>query len=129
MIALISVECPYCHARGNVLMSPGSFIIIGPCPECNQKIAIFWGQALALDTQIMSTASGEEKVRHVLKVLTSFLAKRLEELLLTDSASSDSEQFEPEANPWPKADEITAQLEMLDDAEAFKKLFGQPPRI
>lgn len=90
MLSLIEVECPHCGAKGQIMIPPVGAIIIGPCPQCQELVVVFCGQVLALEKEIMSEGSLEERHGHLMEVLTRFLNDRLTKLLGHDSDSDVS---------------------------------------
>ncbi|MAF13289.1 MAG: hypothetical protein CMI53_00140 [Parcubacteria group bacterium] len=77
MISLINIQCPHCNVQKAILIPPIGSILIGLCKDCNDSIAIFEGQALALDTQIIRTADIENRKKHLLEILDRFLKERI----------------------------------------------------
>jgi len=119
---------------------PGS-IIVGPCPECSEMVAVFGGQVLALDKEMMLHGSLEDRKRHLLEVLGVFLEARVDRLLSQAEAEaqpSDGETEEPdtpglalpqEPRVRPISDSelqhfITDEMKLLDNSDAFRAIFG-----
>jgi hypothetical protein len=77
MIALLKIHCPHCGVAGQILMPPPGAIIIGPCPECSRLVAIFAGEALPLNDEVMNNGAIKEKYAHVMEVLSEYLEKQV----------------------------------------------------
>ena len=137
MVSLISVQCPHCGAQGQILLPPVGSIIIGPCPECKELVAVFCGQVLPLNKELMENADLDEKRTHLLEVLTNFLRERVGKLMADDGAIAESYEefdgppldFEESEKP---ADEISqtevdefldVDLKLLDNKAYFKSVF------
>lgn len=88
MMSLIEVRCPHCGVRGRIMAPPLGTIIFGPCPECQEMVTIFCGQALPLDKEIMARGGDEEKKEHLLETLGLFLQDRIEQLFRTPDGST-----------------------------------------
>jgi hypothetical protein len=86
MLSLIEVKCPHCGAQGQIMLPPLGSIIVGPCPECHEMVVVFCGKVMALDKNIMSHGSTEEKQEHLLEVLGVFLQERIERLFSAEAA-------------------------------------------
>jgi len=80
MLSLMNVQCPHCAAKGKIMTPPQGAIIVGPCPDCNGMVAIFGGEVLPLDNDIMAGDNLEEKQEHLLEVLGVFLQNRIKRL-------------------------------------------------
>ncbi len=95
MIALLKIHCPHCGVAGQILMPPPGAIIIGPCPECNRLVAIFAGEALPLDDEIMNNSAIREKYDHVMEVLSGYLQKQVRQCFSqTESGPENSKTKE-----------------------------------
>lgn len=143
MVSLISVQCPHCGAQGQILLPPVGSIIIGPCPECKELVAVFCGQVLPLDKHIMENADVDEKRSHLLEVLTDFLEDRVGKLMTDDGAIP--EDYEEYDGPEPDSEEpelpaskqvakeisqgevdqfLDVDLKLLDNQAYFKSVFN-----
>ncbi len=80
MLSLIEITCPHCGVQGQILLPPLGAIIVGPCPECGDMVAIYCGRALPLDREIMVSGTQSERRAHLLDVLGTFLKGRVERL-------------------------------------------------
>lgn len=89
MISLIEVTCPHCGAQGRVILPPMGSIVMGPCPECKEMLAVFCGEALPLDSAIMRDGSKAEKHDHLLEVLGVFVHERVQRLLTAESSTEE----------------------------------------
>lgn len=85
MLSLIEVQCPHCGARGQVQVPPVSAMIVGPCPQCNELVLIFCGQALAVDKNIIVNGSTADRREHLEEITTKFLRDRIAKLFPDDS--------------------------------------------
>ncbi len=137
MVSLISVQCPHCGAQGQILLPPVGSIIIGPCPECKELVAVFCGQVLPLKKEIMENASLDEKRSHLLEVLTDFLHERVGKLMTDEDAISESLEeydgppleFEQAEKPAEEISQnevdqfLDVDLKLLDNKAYFKSVF------
>ena len=80
MVPTIQVTCPHCGARGQIVLPPLGSIVIGPCPQCEEVVAVFCGQALPLQKDIILNGTYDERFEHVASVLQDFVEERLTEL-------------------------------------------------
>ena len=127
MIALLKIHCPHCGVAGQVLMPPPGAIIIGPCPECNQLVAIFAGEALPLNTEIMNNGEIKEKYEHVMQVLSVYLEKQVRQCFSQVESGSASHQAEGDAansglRPITEGEIrrfVQTELSELDEPEFF----------
>ena len=150
MVSLIEVRCPHCGTEGKMMTPPLGAIIIGACPECSGMVAVFCGQALALDEAIMRHGSDDEKREHLMEVIGLFVHDRLEQLFASgagfqlgaledddanagratpDGATDDDALPEPELSAPPITDEELAsfrkvELRLIDDKQYFEAVFG-----
>lgn len=81
MLSVIEVKCPHCGARGQIVMPPLGAIIVGPCPQCHEFVAVFCGRALPLNKDIVLNGSSEEKQEHIMGALADFLEEQVAELV------------------------------------------------
>ena len=150
MISLIQIRCPHCGAKGKMMLPPTGLILIGPCPQCHELVAIFCGQALPLDTEIMKSGSTEEKEAHLLVVLTEFIESQIGEMVHqsfgaeentdenldppsvhsgTDAdADWTAEEHEQAGDMSISAEEVLyfrdTELNLLDNPDYFRAIFG-----
>lgn len=151
MLSLTQVKCPHCGAKGQVILPPLGTIIVGPCPECKDMVALFCGRVLALDTDVMVNHPPEEKRQHLLDVLMKYLENRVDAVFSEEvpQFSGEADEIEdgepdeataasvaPAARPKVKAsspgpiskeevDEFrNVHLPLLDDNEYFRSVFG-----
>lgn len=116
MMSLIEVKCPHCGTRGQIMLPPLGALVIGPCPECHEMVVVFCGRALALDRQTMTEGTQTERAEHLLGVLTTFLEKRVEQLL--EQADEPSEASEDARGPHAEPVARTPNDEdLLDDED------------
>jgi hypothetical protein len=124
-------------------------IVIGPCPQCQEFVAVFCGAALPLDKHTVLNGSPKQKREHLLAVLTRFLGERLSQFVTEipsiEGAESAGEEADmpgesaPEALLQPLADVgtgnpqiteaevdqfIRSDLPLLDNKHYFKAIFG-----
>ena len=140
MISLVQVTCPHCGAQGQVLLPPQGMIVVGPCPQCQELVAVFCGKAFALDKDTMLHGSAEEKSEHLMGLLCEFVEDRIDDLLGRGHDDSEAESDTPMVEPFtsPRAHRGTAgaisetefeeflrrDLPHLDDANYFRAIFG-----
>lgn len=128
MIALLKIHCPHCGVAGQVLMPPPGAIIIGPCPECSNLVAIFAGEALPLNTEIMNNGEIKDKYEHVLQVLSAYLEKQVRQCFsqADSNIAAQTNQFEDEHGELHPITEVEIQrfvemeLRELDTPEFFE---------
>jgi hypothetical protein len=109
MIAVLHITCPHCGTGGQVVLPGPGAIVVGPCPQCGEIMAIFCGTALPLDKEVVMNGSREDRQEHVREVLTAHLDLQIDQLveqMLTEgSAISGEEAMRPEA---PEPEETAA---------------------
>lgn len=147
MLSLIEVKCPHCGAQGQIVLPPLGAIIVGPCPECQGMVVVFCGRVLALDKEVMTDGTMEEKRAHLLQILSKFIEERVSRLLGENSAdqeeerttSSESSETDEVVTPGKlslhgsqKAPVITTEemksfidvdLKLIDNKDYFKAVF------
>jgi hypothetical protein len=146
MLSLIDVKCPHCHAQGRIVTPPPGSIIVGPCPECSEMVAVFGGKVLALDKDLMQHGTTEDKKRHLLEVLGVFIEGRIERLL-NQAVVNEAEPDAPQPDQEPEADKpapvefppfamkagiteqefrafLSGEMDLLDNPQAFRAIFG-----
>jgi len=127
MIALLKIHCPHCGVAGQVLMPPPGAIIIGPCPECNKLVAVFAGEALPLNDEIMNNGEIRAKYEHVLQVLSAYVKKQVRQCFTKkDNRVKDKrEPAEPHDAEFKPITEVEirqfvqTELRELDSREFF----------
>ncbi len=150
MLSLIEVRCPHCGAQGQIMLPPLGAIIVGPCPECHNMVVIFAGKVLPLDNDIMHGEDADAKRSHLLKVLGAFLEDRITRLVgeaevsraperkpdpAMELSRGHAEEEDPAVDPFGNASTapissaevdsfVNVDLEMLDDKEYFRMVFG-----
>ena len=150
MISLVQIRCPHCGATGRMVLPPVGTILIGPCPQCQEMVAIFCGQALALDTEVIKNGSNPEKEAHLMAVLTEFIENQVGDMIhrsfegevhtdqdldtpRIDGEDSPDPQWPPENSPEEWVSEISAEelshfreteLNLIDDPHYFRAIFG-----
>lgn len=150
MLSLIEVRCPHCGAQGQIMLPPLGAIIVGPCPECHNMVVIFAGKVLPLDNDIMHGEDADAKRSHLLKVLGEFLEDRITRLVGEPeslnapkpkegeglhSGKGQEDEGAPALDPFGNASTapissaevdsfVNVDLEMLDDKEYFRMVFG-----
>ena len=137
-MSLIEVTCPHCQVKGRVLLPPMGSLAIGPCPYCNGIVAIFCGQALALDRELLASGDIEQCRDHVIMTLTAFLEERVDAMLTDDGfialLSTQCAALEPNAETNPERSEeditddevrqfVSFELEHLKDKTYFDSIF------
>ncbi|MBI1321371.1 MAG: hypothetical protein GC168_20805 [Candidatus Hydrogenedens sp.] len=146
MLSLIDVKCPHCHAQGRIVTPPPGSIIVGPCPECSEMVAVFGGRVLPLDKGLMQHGTTEEKKRHLMEVLGVFIEERIERLLNQPPAEPAEDKQPEAAHEEPAAPPgglelagfdmkpnisdqefrafLSGEMDLLDNPKAFKAIFG-----
>jgi len=131
MIALLKIHCPHCGVAGQVLMPPPGAIIIGPCPECSNLVAIFAGEALPLNTEVMNNGTIREKYEHVLQVLSTYLEKQVRQCFSQadpnlSAKANETGEMQQELHPITEVEIqrfVEKELGELDTPEFFER-FG-----
>jgi hypothetical protein len=101
MLSVTEVHCPHCGAKGKILLPSQGAILIGPCPNCDEMVAVFCGNGLPLDKDVMTSGTVQEKHRHLMEVLTSFLDMSIRETLKQQSGAKDGSDGEGEIDLEP----------------------------
>lgn len=147
MLSVTEVHCPHCGAKGKILLPSQGAILIGPCPNCDEMVAVFCGNGLPLEKEVMTSGSLQEKHRHLMETLTTFLDLSIRETLKQQAGEEggavELEPFElrfdmPETED--AADQTTAppsrisegelqsfrdiDLKFLDNKAYFDSIFG-----
>lgn len=135
MLSIAEVECPHCGARGRLILPNQGAVLIGPCPRCQEMVAVFCGMGLPLDKHVMTEGSTEEKHAHLMEILTGFLDQAIAQTLSQNEESDSDEHTEiPEFNDeTPRGDEMISpdefnrfkeqDLQLLDDKDYFNTIF------
>ena len=136
MLSIAEVECPHCGARGKLILPSQGAVLIGPCPRCQEMVAVFCGMGLPLDKAIMTEGSQDEKHAHLMEVLTSFLDHAIAETLAQHDKEGGEEGAEDAAEfdeSTPRGDEVISgeefdrfkseDLKLLDDKDYFNAIF------
>ena len=127
MIALLKIHCPHCGVAGQVLMPPPGAIIIGPCPECSHLLAIFAGEALPLDDEIMNNSEIKDKYAHVMQVLSKFVEEQVRQCfsqgnMEEKSHDSGQKELDDELRPITEVEIqrfVEEELRDLDSPDFF----------
>jgi len=132
------------------MLPPVGSLIVGPCPECEELVAVFAGCVLPLDKEVMFEGSLKDKREHLVSVLNSFIEDRVTRLLQSaeeheDESSEDLMEGEGaatavqepgEAPQMPSASSkelisrcerdnfVEFDLNRLDNKDYFKAIFG-----
>ena len=114
MMSLIEVQCPHCGAQGQIMLPPLGAIIVGPCPECHEMVAIFCGRVLPLSKDVMARGSKEERREHVLQVLNVFIESRVEQLF--EGPAEDNGVLSDALGQAPEAEEAPASINVFGNA-------------
>ena len=122
MLSVIEVKCPHCGANGQLMVPPLGSIIVGPCPECRELVAVFCGHVLPLDKKIMINGTSDARREHLMAGITDFLDSRIAKLI--DDSSDNSEcvanhQFGNDVQYFDD-DEVTEGIISDDEIEHFK---------
>ncbi len=127
MLTLINVTCPHCAAKGQVMVPPLGAIIIGSCPECQKAVCLFNGIILALDDEIITGSDRDLKCEHLLEVMTDYLRGCVERMLdeTNNPAAPDTDRDKAGRADNPRAigTVTAADLALLDDKDAFNRIF------
>lgn len=143
MLSVTEVHCPHCGAKGKILLPSQGAILIGPCPNCDEMVAVFCGNGLPLDKEVMMSGSNQEKHHHLMEVLTSFLDMSIRDTLKQQTNPENGEFSEDgELDPFElkysteesPAEPVTiseddvqtfrdVDLKFLDNKEYFDSIF------
>lgn len=119
MLSIAEVECPHCGARGRLVLPNQGAVLIGPCPRCQEMVAVFCGVGLPLDKEIMVQGNLTEKHTHLMDVLTSFLDHAISETLAQHEEQSQQSAESPEAS----ADAVDEPVEISqEELEKFREV-------
>lgn len=141
MINIIKIKCPHCGVEGQLVLPESDAIIIGPCPECNNTVAIFAGKALALDKSLLTKATREEAYNHLYGVLEGLIREKLDRIFNSAFPETPSDVSEEEAHTPKEGVEdehldasaisttelhafVQNELPLLDNRDYFKAIFG-----
>ena len=142
MLSLVEIECPHCEAKGQVLLPPLGTIIFGPCPSCNEIVALFAGSVIPLDKKVMTYGTSAEKREHLLEQLDEMLHEQLDQMF-SDGFSDGEEQAQgsnKEISPSivkgiasPISDQeaqdfCSIDLNLIDRKGFFDRIFGSTER-
>jgi hypothetical protein len=81
-------------------MPPVGSIVVGPCPQCEQFVAIFCGKALPLDRDVILKGAHDERCQHLRDVLTHFLDERIGHLAEQIAAYPEGMATPAELDDW-----------------------------
>ena len=150
MISVVQIRCTHCGAQGRMVLPPTGIILIGPCPQCKEMVAIFCGQALPLDTEIITHGSSKDKEMHLMSVLTDFIEHEIGEMvhksfMAEETADKSLDTPKPDTDYDPKAewtvedipetqnmaiseaefsDFLEKELKLIDNPNYFRAIFG-----
>jgi hypothetical protein len=135
---MIKIECPHCGASGSITPPPKEFIIIAPCPQCGELVVLFREKVVAINRNILTSGTFEEKKQHIADVITTFLDSvgPLPEAGLSDLAAiggfEESAEIELAATDTSGGitkeevrDFINIDLKLIDKKEYFEQVFGK----
>jgi hypothetical protein len=135
---MIKIECPHCGASGSITAPPKEFIIIAPCPQCGELVVLFREKVVAINRNILTSGTFEEKRQHIAEVITTFLDSvgPLPSPGLSDVAAIGGfgEGLEIELEPTDRSGGITTEevrdfinidLKLIDKKEYFEQVFGK----
>lgn len=149
MSSVIEVQCPHCHAKGQMKIPALASIILAGCPRCEEPVVIFLGRVFPLSEAILLEGSIEDRRDHILDVLTEVLAKGVDELMTQDAlvpgVAGEPTYEEAVEEPSPgsalhdqqqrstrgpigqsEIDQfVLSDLDRLDNSEYFNFVFGQ----
>ena len=133
------VHCPHCnHSAVTVPEMPGDVMAVVACQSCGQWSVFFRGRAVPIQREILEGGSMEDRQRHLAEIISHFLAAGL----FAQELSGFMQGLSPENPHWdtvphniapdlssPITDQERAQfaeidLPLLDDARAFRRIFG-----
>jgi len=140
MISMLDVQCPHCGVKGKIVVPSQGAILIGPCPHCDEMVAVFCGAVLPLDKEVMLNGNGRERRDHLLDVLTTFLEQSIGETLeqrppeasdedeLATEIQHDGPDWEADA-PSPISDDeyqkfLEVGLPSIDNKDYFDAIFN-----
>jgi hypothetical protein len=127
MISLIEVQCPHCGVKGKIMVPSQGVILIGPCPQCDELVAVFCGQALPLEKEVMLNGSGRDRRDHLMEVLTAFLEQSIGETLdkgPLDGLEAEGGEMDAFGGEYPETyDETEAEPKISDEElDRFSKI-------
>jgi len=104
------------------MLPPVGAIIVGPCPECQGLVVVFCGQVLALQKDVMTSGSTQERRQHLLAVLSSFLKDRIGQIITDSNDASKSTPLAMGETKSPAEDSLQGLVDDLaDDVEAAEQ--------
>lgn len=96
--------CPHCDTRHQTNLHYSSILLLF-CPVCEGHILIYSRQCFALNEQIMTHGSREDKIEYLTSIITDSVRQKFMWMLcsMPDSESGqrreDSDLFDPPFNP------------------------------
>jgi len=135
---MIKIECPHCGASGSITPPPKEFIIIAPCPQCGELVVLFREKVVAINRNILTSGTFEEKRQHIADVITTFLdsvgplpAPGLSDMAAIggfgEGAQIELEPTDPSGGITKEEvrDFINIDLKLIDKKEYFEQVFGK----
>ncbi len=135
---MIKIECPHCGASGSITPPPKEFIIIAPCPQCGELVVLFREKVVAIDRNILTSGTFEEKRQHIADVITTFLdsvgplpAPGLSDITaiggFEEGAEIELAPTHPDGGITREEirDFINIDLKLIDKKEYFEQVFGK----
>ncbi len=104
------------------MIPPVGSIVVGPCPQCRELVAVFCGQVLPLDRHVMEHGALEDRQDHLATVLCDFICDRVDALLVDAEAIKEGDLPDLISNrELDKFREI--DLKLLDIPGYFESVF------
>ena len=138
---MIKIQCPHCGASGNIKPPPKEFIIIAPCPQCGELVVLFREKVVAINREILTSGTFDEKRQHIAEVITTFLDSvgPLPPAVFSEEGEMPSlgDLEEPGESELPGTgrkggitkeevrDFINIDLRLIDKKDYFEKVFGK----
>ena len=120
MINIIKIKCPHCGVEGQLVLPESDALIIGPCPECNNTVAIFAGKALALDKEFLTRATKKDAYDHLYGVLEGLVREKLDKIFNSafPATSLDSPQDDADTSEEATEDEKPGAATISDASDS-----------
>lgn len=136
----IEIFCPLCGKQGKIERPHPRMLYVTKCDGCEYWILYYNGRCFALDDQIMSGGTHEDRIACMEAALMDYFYPQLNGLaivvegkIFADKSQSGSEvlknldefQFQPEDSILPEELDSfrNVDLKLLDNPEYFKAVF------
>ena len=72
------VSCPHCgKTRIATAKAPRDVVVMMPCPECHELVALFRGKVIGINRDILENGSKEDRKNHIAELIEEFLPPEL----------------------------------------------------